>query len=882
MKFLPTFLTLIILIVLLTGYARADIINVPEDYGTISMATENAASGDTILIADGYYEERIDVYSKSLSIFSHFIIDNDSSHIYGTVIDDIWSSFGTLVLAGFTIVNDSYLAGENISISHMVFNRSLTVNGCDEGEITNILAQDLTILGSNQLAVINCTMNLIQVGKDSSPVVVINTLAQDMYVEGSYPLLIVRYSYYWGDGEGNFHGSSWRSFDSLFADQTKYLSDSSAAIGAGTDSILIDETWYYAPTVDLNGFPRPNPAGSRPDAGAFEHEQAGPPRTIYISKSGSDETGDGSEGSPFETIQKGIDESDDGDIILVTVGTYQENINFNGKNIVVGSLTLTTGDTSYISQTVIDGGNSGSVVTIANGEDSTTVLFGFTITNGSGTELYSNYSGGGGVYCVDSNPTLSHLVIIQNQCVAGDGAEGGGIYCVNSEMKINKSIISNNYASYGPGLISMNNSTVKISDCYLSDNPVEYYSTAIQSLMSNVLFDNTVFSKIDGDNNQGIIINLNSKLTFINCTYFHNSLEEFVPIFITDDIGKFSIINSIFYSNIGYPNIGSFNPDSFSIANSCFNWNFRELYEYHYDEGNIIANPSFVNSSSYNYSLSDTSTCIGAGIESLEIDGNWYYAPIHDIDGNPRPNPSGSKPDMGAIEHPYGSPGMVPYPIISMSVDTIKFSAELNNTDIQYLTLYNSGGVDLQIDLLYFDTHGWQPELESDFPYQIGEYPNSISPHDSAIIEITFTAKESIPAEGLTGVDLVVDSNDSNDPSLNIRLWATIIDPANISYDNKFPSKFEIFQNYPNPFNPSTTIEFTLPKSEFVELKVFNILGREVSTLVSNKLNQGNHTYTFDGKNLASGIYYYQLVAGDPSTGSGQRYLQVKKMILIK
>jgi hypothetical protein len=81
-------------------------------------------------------------------------------------------------------------------------------------------------------------------------------------------------------------------------------------------------------------------------------------------------------------------------------------------------------------------------------------------------------------------------------------------------------------------------------------------------------------------------------------------------------------------------------------------------------------------------------------------------------------------------------------------------------------------------------------------------------------------------------------------------------------------------QNYPNPFNPSTTIEFSLNKSEYVELKVYNIVGKEVATVVSNKLNQGRHTYTFDGKNLASGIYYYQLVAGD--------YRKVKKMILLK
>jgi predicted GH43/DUF377 family glycosyl hydrolase len=88
------------------------------------------------------------------------------------------------------------------------------------------------------------------------------------------------------------------------------------------------------------------------------------------------------------------------------------------------------------------------------------------------------------------------------------------------------------------------------------------------------------------------------------------------------------------------------------------------------------------------------------------------------------------------------------------------------------------------------------------------------------------------------------------------------------------PDGYVLRQNYPNPFNPSTTIEFTLPKSDFVELKVYNILGKEVATLVSNKLNSGKHTFQFSGQNLASGVYYYQLAAGE--------FREVKKMILLR
>ena len=84
------------------------------------------------------------------------------------------------------------------------------------------------------------------------------------------------------------------------------------------------------------------------------------------------------------TIQCGINGSSNGDTVLVQPGTYVENINFSGHNIVLGSLFLTTGDTSYISTTIIDGDSAGTVVTFDSGEDSTAVIIGFTIQKGSG------------------------------------------------------------------------------------------------------------------------------------------------------------------------------------------------------------------------------------------------------------------------------------------------------------------------------------------------------------------------------------------------------------------------------------------------------------------------------------------------------------------
>jgi hypothetical protein len=74
---------------------------------------------------------------------------------------------------------------------------------------------------------------------------------------------------------------------------------------------------------------------------------------------------------------------------------------------------------------------------------------------------------------------------------------------------------------------------------------------------------------------------------------------------------------------------------------------------------------------------------------------------------------------------------------------------------------------------------------------------------------------------------------------------------------------FEVSQNYPNPFNPTTTIKFSIPHDELVELKVFDILGKEVQILTNQKYSAGSHAVQFDASRLASGTYIYRLKAGE-------------------
>jgi serine protease len=88
------------------------------------------------------------------------------------------------------------------------------------------------------------------------------------------------------------------------------------------------------------------------------------------------------------------------------------------------------------------------------------------------------------------------------------------------------------------------------------------------------------------------------------------------------------------------------------------------------------------------------------------------------------------------------------------------------------------------------------------------------------------------------------------------------------------PLEFKLDQNYPNPFNPSTTISYQIPSASYVTLKVYDILGKEVATLVNRQENMGEHSVIFNAKNLTSGIYFYKLQAGN--------YIATKKLVLLK
>jgi hypothetical protein len=175
-------------------------------------------------------------------------------------------------------------------------------------------------------------------------------------------------------------------------------------------------------------------------------------------------------------------------------------------------------------------------------------------------------------------------------------------------------------------------------------------------------------------------------------------------------------------------------------------------------------------------------------------------------------------------------------------------------------------------------------------PYE-EDWPDFITPETGASIILHYGAATSTTYAGVayrgvfpggtqpggvvyTGFPFETIATKLNRDSLMARVYRYFEVPTHVASNQNAPDRFELMQNYPNPFNPTTTIGFKVQGSGLVVLKVFDLLGKEVATLVNEELMPGSYTRTFNGSSLASGVYFYRLDAGS--------FSQTRRFVLLK
>lgn len=145
-----------------------------------------------------------------------------------------------------------------------------------------------------------------------------------------------------------------------------------------------------------------------------------------------------------------------------------------------------------------------------------------------------------------------------------------------------------------------------------------------------------------------------------------------------------------------------------------------------------------------------------------------------------------------------------------------------------------------------------------------------LTPGETRVVSIHVFADNSI---GIGNVQLQAGTFNNPNERITADFTATT-DPSLSVNENNLLNNYQLYQNYPNPFNPSTSISYTVGEAGMVQLKVYNVLGVEVATLVNEQKNSGNYTANFNAARLSSGVYFYSL--------SVNSFTQTRKMILEK
>ena len=464
-----------------------------------------------------------------------------------------------------------------------------------------------------------------------------------------------------------------------------------------------------------------------------------------------------------------------------------------------------------------------------------------------------------GIHSWYSDLNVKHSIFDQNSADFG-----GGIHCDYSHVQIDSSSFSLNSAKWGGGIHAYN-SDLKIDSClFVGNKTVEGDGGGIDYLADSTIFGTTYQVKFIstrfientavGNSGGARIEQSNSDFSMIDvvvdrCEFCKNQAEVSSPFRIVGNISDFTVSNSVFAWNtakIRVAGAGFISGPMGKVTNCIFASNYSAFSDSTAlssqatlgDEAQVdFFNCTFIDTSiAGGYGLSLRRGCVATITNSIIWGCGDRPIIINTVDG-------------------LGSAAYVNYCNLENGRDSVHVSDSLS-------TLYWGEG-NIVENPQFIDVNKGDFHLVDTSPC-IGAGINCFKLNDVWMCAPEFDL-EGKPRPTPEGSNADLGAYEHNLGS-----------PLTIKEDkNNIPLQFGLKQNYPNHFNPSTTIEYDLPKTNHVILKIFNILGEEVTTLVSERLSVGSYTYEwFRPAGIASGVYLYRLEAGD--------FVETKKMMLIR
>ena len=369
----------------------------------------------------------------------------------------------------------------------------------------------------------------------------------------------------------------------------------------------------------------------------------------------------------FNTIQAAINASGEGDTVLVQPGVYDENLTFDETSVCVGSLILTTSEVAYIDSTIISGERNASVVRFNPAELANSTLTGFSLRGGRGSADLDGDSGGGGVHCLWSSPTLTHLDIYGNEAEYGGGIflqhscpliefvkifdnearqSGGGIVCSRegtSPVIRNVKIFDNHAGGFGGGIASWAGAIPLLEFSEIYNNTSELSGGGVFCSQQNTGFiiNNTMVYRNIADRDGGGFYFWDatwSVLDHVTIAYNQALRRGGAVASNSNTPNELHIDNSILYGNVPHQvslcNISG--ADTLQVNHSDVSSGREgilvdEEADLVWGEGNIGEDPVFANVSADDFRLAVGSPCIDAGNPDFPAD----------LDG--------SRTDMGAV-----------------------------------------------------------------------------------------------------------------------------------------------------------------------------------------------------------------------------------------